>query len=226
MIKIKGICYIFAACKDALDIPVINKENNDIIIAADGGYDILKEKAIVPDVILGDFDSTGNIPEGKKIIKHPTEKDDTDTFLAYKYGYDLGYRCFVIFGGIGGRIDHTIANIRTLAHLAENGARGFLIGKDVVITAITDSITFPNSCSGYISIFSNNQVSHGISLKGLKYPADNLSLVASTTLGTSNEFLGERAQISVESGNLLVIWYEDSAIFLENINQYKIKKES
>ena len=129
----------------------------------------------------------------------------------------------VILGGIGGRIDHTIANIRTLSDIAENGGRGFLIGNDAVLTVIKDNIAFPETSSGYISVFSNEKGT-AVTEKGLKYTLENTPLTPSTTLGTSNEFVGERAQISVKDGSLLVIWYENQEIFLKNLNYY-IKKE-
>ena len=223
MITIKGICYIIAACKDFAEKIEFSPDKNDIVIAADGGYDILTEAQIIPDILLGDFDSIENVPEHKEIIKHPSEKDDTDTFLAYKLGFEKGYRNFVIFGGIGGRIDHTIANIRTLSDIAENGGRGFLIGNDAVLTVIKDKIAFPENSNGYISIFSNKKDTM-VTERGLKYTLENTPLSPSTTLGTSNEFIGERAQIFVNDGSLLVVWYESQENFLKNLNYY-VKKE-
>jgi len=223
MINIKGICYIIAACKDFAERIEFSPDKNDIVIAADGGYDLLTETQIIPDILLGDFDSIENVPKHKEIIKHPSEKDDTDTFLAYKFGFEKGYRNFVVYGGIGGRIDHTIANIRTLIDIAENGGRGFLIGNDTVLTVIKDKIVFPKTLNGYISVFSNEKDSV-VTEKGLKYTLENTLLSPSTTLGTSNEFVGERAQISVKDGSLLVIWYENQENFLKNINYYT-KKE-
>lgn len=223
MINIKGICYIIAACKDFAEQIKFLPGENDLVIAADGGYDILKESYVVPDVLLGDFDSIVNIPDHKEIIKYPSEKDDTDTFLAYKLAFDKGYRNFVIIGGIGGRVDHTVANIRTLSNISENGGRGFLLGNNTVLTVINDIISFPENLKGYISVFSNDKGSK-ITLKGLKYSVNDIELNPSSTLGTSNEFVGERAQVSVKDGNLLVVWYESQENFLKNINNY-IKKE-
>lgn len=88
LIFIKGICYIIAACKDTVDDIVFYPDEKDLIIAADGGYDILKSKNIVPDILLGDFDSIEKIPNHPNIVKHPVCKDDTDTFLAYKLAYE------------------------------------------------------------------------------------------------------------------------------------------
>ncbi len=222
MININNnICYIIAACKDNSDDINFKPQKGDLVIAADGGYDLLKEKNINADILLGDFDSIEEIPEHKHIIKHPVQKDDTDTFLAYKLAMEKGYRNFVILGGIGGRIDHTVANIRTLSDIAENGGRGFLVGDGAVLTTISNTkITFPESYSGYISVFASGKDADGVSIKGLKYCADNISLKSSISLGVSNEFVGERAEISVKDGNLLVIWYENISDFLKNIDNF------
>ena len=221
MIIINKICYIVAACKESSDNINFKPKKGDIVIAADGGYDLLKKTNIDADILLGDFDSIEKIPEHKCIIKHPVKKDDTDTFLAYKLAMEKGYRNFVIFGGIGGRIDHTIANIRTLSDIAENGGKGFLLGNGAVLTAISNArITFPEAYSGYISVFANGRDAVGVSIKGLKYTVDNISLKSSVSLGVSNEFVGERAEISVNDGNLLIVWYQSIPDFLKNIDSF------
>lgn len=226
MISINKICYIVAACKENTDSINFKPKKGDLVIAADGGYDLLTEINIDADILLGDFDSIQKLPEHKHIIKHPVQKDDTDTFLACKLAMEKGYSNFVILGGIGGRIDHTIANIRTLSYIADNGGRGFLLGNGAVLTAISNAkITFPESHSGYISIFANGEDADGVSIKGLKYTADNIFLKASVSLGVSNEFVGEKAEISVRNGNILVVWYQESLDLLKNIDSFLITKK-
>ena len=121
-----------------MDEIIVNNNSDNFIIAADGGFDILLKKNAAPDLLLGDFDSISKLPKCDNIMKFPVEKDYTDTFLAYEEGTKRGYRNFVIYGGMGGRIDHTIANIQTLANISKNGGRGFLIGNGTVITTITN----------------------------------------------------------------------------------------
>jgi len=225
MNTIKGICYIIAACKDNFTKFNLSTNESDFVIAADGGYDLLKDMSVIPDILIGDLDSIGEVPDNIDIIKFPSEKDDTDTFLAYKLGYEKGYRTFVIFGGIGGRIDHTLANIKTIETISDNNGRGFLIGNNTILTSICDCIEFPKGCEGYISVFSNRTISNGVTIKGLKYTISNTDFSSSTTLGTSNEFIGKRAEISVTNGNLLITWNQDTDSFIKNINTYLNKKE-
>lgn len=225
MIVIKNpVCYIVGACKDSYDDMCILKKENDLVIAADGGYDALLKMNITPDLVLGDFDSVLEFPEHKNVIKYPVEKDDTDTFLAYEAGKKLGYEYFVIYGGIGGRIDHTIANIQALSNIAEHSGRAFLLGNGAVMTVIHNSyIEFTEDYKGKISVFSVGKASENVKIEGLKYTAQNILLNSNVPLGVSNEFVGERAKISVDDGNLLIIWYENPKEFIKNIDNFLIK---
>ena len=88
-------CYIFGALD--CSVPDFTPQENDLIIAADGGYSTLKKLNIKPDLVVGDFDSLGNVPENEHIIKHPVKKDDTDTLLAVKIGLEKGYKNFRLY---------------------------------------------------------------------------------------------------------------------------------
>ena len=96
-----GICYIFGAGKKThCDITL---SSQDIVIAADGGYDYLEESGLRADFVVGDFDSvlSRNLPSDS--LRYPREKDDTDLMLAVRLGLSKGYTEFAIYGGLGGR---------------------------------------------------------------------------------------------------------------------------
>lgn len=112
-------------------------KQDDLIIAADGGYSYLKQMEIEADVLLGDFDSLEIVPEHRHLIRHSPIKDDTDMALAAAYAREQGCSRFLIYGGLGGRLDHTIANLQLLTGLSRNGAEVYLIGEGVIITAIS-----------------------------------------------------------------------------------------
>ncbi|MFA6731015.1 MAG: thiamine diphosphokinase [Eubacteriales bacterium] len=197
-----SICYIVGPLEHGFKI---NKQKGDYIIAADAGY--LRLGGISPDLVIGDFDSLGFIPENVKIELHPTEKDDTDTLLAVKAGLSRGANRFVLLGCAGGRLDHTIANLQTLIFIAENGAEGFLFGEVEVVTAVKNgSVSFAEGLSGNVSVFSAGSVSSGVYISGLKYTLENMSLTNSFPLGASNAFTGEKAVIKVTDGILLVVF--------------------
>ena len=165
-------CYIFSAA-DGLP-KNFEKQKDDIIIAADAGYNHLLKLNIKPDIVLGDFDSLGFVPENIEIIKHPVKKDDTDTLLAVKTGLERGFSRFVLYGAVGGRLDHTIANVQTLNFIAENGGIGFICGDSFVVTSIKNSKIVLNPLnSGNVSIFSATENSKGVSVKGLLYELEN-----------------------------------------------------
>lgn len=199
-----GKCIIFgAAAFDSLLLPL---ENNDLVIAADGGVTHCAQIGRSPDVILGDFDSLGYVPQGAQVF--PVEKDDTDIMLAIRHGLGRGFREFVIYGGLEGpRLDHTMANFQALSYLRKHGARGYLIGKNQIMTVIEqERLVFPASCEGVLSVFCMGADATGVTIQGLQYCLKNGTLTADFPLGVSNHFVGHEAQISVQNGRLLLIW--------------------
>ena len=92
----------------------IELNEDDFIIAADGGYNELMKIGVKPDMLIGDFDSMGDgRPQLDNVISLPTKKDVTDMDAATMTGWGRGFREFHIFGGTGGqRFAHTIANIQ------------------------------------------------------------------------------------------------------------------
>lgn len=206
------ICYIVGAGENyGLDF---TPSANDFVIAADAGIRYLEECGITADLVIGDFDSLDDVPSYPNTITLKAEKDDTDMLAAVREGIKAGYCDFHIYCGMGGRIDHTIANLQVLADLSENGMRGFLFGKDSVITAITNqTITFDKIPSGYVSVFSHTEKSEGVYLRGLKYELTNAVLTNTFPLGVSNEFIGKKSSISVGSGTLLIVLPADVMFF-------------
>ena len=175
------------------------------MIAADAGLRYLEEMNIVPDLIVGDFDTLNYVPEKDNVLKLPAEKDDTDMFMAVKEGIKAGYAEFHIYCGTGGRIDHTIANLQMLSYLSENGMQGYLFHKDCVFTMITNrELAFEAVDSGYVSVFSHTEKSTGVYLRNLKYELNDAVLTNSFPLGVSNEFIGKESSISVKNGTLLI----------------------
>lgn len=200
-------CHIIGAgeCKK-LDF---EKKNGDLIIAADGGCAYLEKAGIKPDIIIGDFDSLGSIPEVDEVIKLNPVKDITDMNAAVDEGIKRGYTEFHLYGACGGRIDHTLANIQLAAHLSQKGIRAVIHG-DMIITAVCNgSICFDSGCKGYISVFSHSDKCSGVSIKGLKYTLENAELCNSFPLGVSNEFIGIDSEITVKNGTLIVIYSRD-----------------
>lgn len=199
-----GSCIIFCAADfHGLIAPI---EKDDFIIAADGGLAHTETLGVTPDGILGDFDSLGYTPKGSTVF--PVEKDDTDAMLAVRKGLALGFREFYLYGSLDGpRLDHTVANFQTLQFLSDHGAYGYLIGKDYIVTTVKDgALHFDSSCTGIFSVFCMGADAEGVTIKGGKYDAEDVTLCAGFPLGVSNHFEGKAVTVSVEKGSLLVLW--------------------
>lgn len=197
-------CIVF--CAGGFDGLVAPLEEQDYIIAADGGYKHVRSLGLQPSGVLGDFDSLGYVPQAAQ--RFPVEKDDTDAMLAARQGLQLGYKRFLFYGGLEGpRLDHTVANFQTLQFLADHGAVGYLIGKRQIVTVVKDgTLFFPAGTQGILSLFCMGAAAEGVSLGGLRYPLDKATLHAGFPLGVSNHFVGGPGKITVEKGSLLVIY--------------------
>ena len=199
-----GRCVIF--CAGGFDQPVIPIEKSDLIIAADGGLAHVRTLGLQPDVILGDFDSLGYVPERANVF--PVEKDDTDAMLAVRKGLELGCREFLLYGCLDGpRLDHTIANLQLLQFLADRGAFGILAGLNHMAAAVKDaSLTFPGRPTGIFSVFCMGADARGVTIRGAKYDLSDGTLSAGFPLGVSNHFLEQEASVTVTQGSLLCLW--------------------
>ena len=197
-------CVIFCAAGfDGLLAPLTGEE---LVIAADGGVRHAENLGLRPDVILGDFDSLGYVPEDSRVF--PVEKDDTDMMLAIRLGLERGCGEFFLYGAMDGpRLDHTVANFQSLNYLASHGAFGWLIGRDYIATTLRNgSLRFPKTAEGILSVFCQGPGAKGVTLTGLKYPLERENLDAFFPLGVSNHFLGSSAGVRVEDGFLLCLW--------------------
>ena len=197
-------CYIFGA--GAFTAPDSPPAPEDYVIAADAGWLACRRAGIRPDLLLGDFDSLGQVPDFPSVERVPVEKDDTDVMLAVKKGLERGCRLFRIYGGMGGsRTDHTIANLQTLAYLARHGAQGWLYGPGETYTAICNgSLTLPAREEGIVSVFCLGPDARDVTIQGAQYPLSNGVLTADFPLGVSNHFQGQPITIQVGEGLLLI----------------------
>ena len=199
------ICFIFGAGEHHDPPPPIAA--GALVVAADGGYAYLARHRIPVDLLVGDFDSLAEPPEGVHTLALPKEKDDTDMMAAIRAGMARGCRVFHLYGGTGGRLDHTFANVQCLAYLAEQGARGFLFGREDVVTAIRDGeVAFPGGTRGTVSVFAHSETAQGVYETGLAYALSDATLHNTHPLGVSNAFIGQPSAISVWHGTLVIVY--------------------
>ena len=210
------ICYIVGACPPG-ELRLA-PGHPAFVIAADQGLRHLEAAGIAPDLIVGDFDSLGAVPQGPNVVCHPVEKDDTDMMLAVKAGLARGYRTFVLYGGLGGRLDHTYANFQALTYLARRGAVGYLVGQGAAAAAVAAGrLTFPAGLEGWIGVFCPDGEARGVEIEGLYYTLRDGLLTSGFPLGASNHFTGQAASVSVREGTLLVMWRERAASLVHRL---------
>lgn len=184
------------------EFPMILSE--DFVIAADKGCEILKNHGISPDLTVGDFDSSSFIPENALVL--PVEKDVTDTHAAVNIALEKGYDEIHIYGGMGGRVDHTYANYTLVVSLAQKGKRAYLYGENYTVTALKDGeIRIKGEKGKTVSVFSFSEKSDGVTLKGLHYSLKDAELFNTFSLGVSNSFNENEAVICVKKGTLLIM---------------------
>ena len=181
---------------------------DDLVICADGGYDRAQEQGILPDILVGDFDSANGYPADFKgeVVRLVPEKDDTDMLSAAKLGLARGYNRFILLGGYGGRFDHTVANLQLLSFLLDHDAKAVFYGggnRIWMIDSETTAISAEKNC--YLSVFAYGGNCSGVTLRGLKYPLEDAELSVSFPIGVSNEFIENQAVISVKKGRLLLV---------------------
>lgn len=181
-------------------------ETDDYIICADGGSRHLDALSIKPDIIIGDLDSAGKLPDGVEVLKFKCEKDETDTMLAVMHGLKLGFKKLLLLGGLGGRLDHTFANLCVLQYIARNGAEGYFAdGNNEAFFVENGEMRFKRRENYYISVFPFGGNAIGVTERGFKYGLENALMRTDFPNGVSNEFKDEEGVISVKNGSLLIV---------------------
>ncbi len=190
----------------------------DYLICADAGLDACRGLALVPDLILGDFDSV--TPEvfsyyqqsyGDSIQRFPAEKDETDTELALYRAIAAGAKKVTILGGTGSRIDHVLGNIQLLKYALDQQVECVLLDKNNRIRLIQEaySIRKDEQFGTYLSLLPFTPVVEGLCLTGFAYNVNDFSLECGKALGVSNQIASETAEISFQKGILIVIESRD-----------------
>ena len=186
----------------------------DLVICADGGLTLARLLGLRVDVVVGDLDSAppellSELDPEVELITFPREKDQTDTELALDLAAGRGAREIIVVGGAGGRLDHTWSNVTLLPRFVEQGLRVTLVDGQNVAFATRSRALLQGTPGQLVSLLPLSPEVSGITTTGLKYGLQRGRLAWGSSLGVSNELLGERAEISVEAGWLLVVLTSD-----------------
>lgn len=180
----------------------------DFILAADGGAQKAAEAGIMPDKIIGDFDSlsTRHAWPKEKLLRIPRQ-DNTDLEKALDYLQDNHFTAVTIVGGTGGRWDFSIGNFLSVFP--------YLQQMDICFVADGWKI-YPLIKPAQKTVRPGTRVSlipvspcQNVTLKGLKYPLANARLELGRT-GRTLSNLSVQTQISVHFTNgYLLLYIED-----------------
>lgn len=203
-------CVVIAAgeilCYDSVKAML---QPDDFIVCADGGLSHCAALGVRPKLLIGDMDSVRSntdIPDGTERILFPAEKNYTDTQLALEHVRALGYRDILLCGALGGRLDHTLANLQSLCDCALHGAVCVATdGRTTAQALYQGEMVLKRRPDCYFSLLCAGETAEGVYIRGAKYALDNHTLHFHSPRAISNEFLDGDAVISVKSGMLLVL---------------------
>lgn len=186
-------------------------DRDSFVIAADSGYLNCISAGIVPDLIIGDFDSSPQPQQGDcaEIMTFPPVKDYTDTLCCIKEAIRRGADEIELFCALGGRTDHTYSNIVSLWYCLEHGVKASLLSEKNIISLHNSSFTASKGGFKYFSVFAFGGPVEGLSIKGAAYELNDFYLSPYSSIGQSNEFKSGRVDINFKSGLLLFILSND-----------------
>lgn len=184
---------------------------DDLIVCADGGTANALALRLRPQVVIGDVDSVSPElrreleGEGVQFIVCSPRKDETDAELALRYCVEYGANHILFFGALGGRLDHTLANLLLLADPTWRAVPIRIVDGRVSVELCSSRCEITGKAGDIVSLLPWGGDVTGIQTEGLEYPLNDEMLFFGPARGMSNVMLGDRAIVTVGSGSLLVV---------------------
>ncbi|MGN0158134.1 MAG: thiamine diphosphokinase [Brotaphodocola sp.] len=197
------------------------KENKvDKIIAVDGGLESAEMLGLVPDYIVGDFDTVHSdvIERFRRMPyivweQHKPEKNETDTELARSRALTLGCDRIIFLGATGGRLDHMLGNLHALYACMQSGIEAWIVDRQNRMYLLDEGKIFSRASTfgKYISFLPYTEEVKGITLKGFQYPLDKKNIHRGEEVGLciSNELKEDQAELTFEEGILICVESSD-----------------
>ncbi len=216
----KGLIVTGGKLDQAFARSFLDENHFDKIIAVDAGLAVTDALGLVPDYVVGDFDTADEalMEKYKKMPHivwevHKPEKDETDTELARSCAVALRCEEIAFLGATGGRLDHLIGNIHALYDCMQRGIMAYLIDGQNKLYLMDEGKTFYRNrqWGKYVSFLPYTETVHGITLRGFKYPLTKKDIRRGEEVGLciSNEVVEERAEIGFEDGVLICVESHD-----------------
>ncbi len=186
----------------------------DLILAADKGGEYLINAGMLPHYLIGDMDSIDPVALNKireksiPVISSSPRKDETDTELCIRFAMEKRTSEMILVAASGGRMDHFTANLFLLEPLCESGIHARIMDAENTIQILTGkgiSRAFLKKDQGEtVSLTALSKEVKGLTIKGLEYGLEKATLHRGSSLGVSNHFQKDTAEISMESGSLIL----------------------
>lgn len=193
----------------------VDRHKGDMLIVVDGALEVTHRLGIIPDFIVGDFDTVNQDLlehyEKRIILRHPAEKDQTDTELAIETAMHAGCKEIVFFGATGSRLDHSLANIFLLQGLLAQGITAEIRNENNRLYLKNQGFTLKRkeTQGDFLSLLPLTETVGEVTLTGFKYPVNNLTFYRERTLGISNEITEEEARVEFSKGIFIVVESRD-----------------
>jgi thiamine pyrophosphokinase len=205
--------FIYSGGKICAQAITDSPKGNDIVVAADSGYENAKLLGVKPNFIVGDFDSysKSKLPKDAELVEVPAKKDFSDTQLAVDVALSHGADEIVIIGGLGGRLDHTLSNLGILRKLSSLKIRAIACdGYNRIRHIKSTSELIIRSDYKYFSVIADDDKARGVSIEGAKYPLKNATLKRENQYAISNEIEKNCALVSVKRGGVFIVESKDA----------------
>lgn len=188
----------------------------DLLVGVDRGAHFLVQHGCKPDFALGDFDSVSE-DEKEQILKHsqtfsdcdPIMKNQTDTEMAFEWALDQQPDEILVFGALGTRFDHSLANVHLLRRGLEKNVSCRIIDPYNELQLTDRQLLVQKGDYSHVSLLPLSLEVTGITLHGFQYPLDQATLTLGDSLGISNVLLAEFGEVKIASGLLLIIQSKD-----------------
>lgn len=191
--------------------PQVVVREDDLVVCVDGGARNALALGLRPQIVMGDMDSMETVlrehlqEEGCRFVEYPSCKDETDSELAVRYVVSQGASELVLLAALGGRIDHTLANVMLLAIPELQGVEARLIDGNQEVRMVRDEILIEGQLGETVSLLPLSRDVSGIYTEGLQYPLHNGTLRFGAARGVSNALTEPQAKVRVGSGLLLAV---------------------
>lgn len=186
-------------------------QDGDIVVCADSGYKNALSMGVKVDVLVGDFDSLGSIPDGDfELVRVPAEKNSTDTQLAVDIAIERGADELIIVSSTSGRVDHALSAMAILEYLWAKRISAVVVNGQNRVRFVRDGgAIIIRSQYKYFSVVTLDKVAKKVSIEGAKYPLVKKDIERGFQFAVSNEIVKNAALITVKKGSVYIIESRD-----------------